>query len=1158
MVEQAVSLEDKFTRSEGRVFLTGLQALVRLPMAQIRRDRRQGLKTAGFISGYRGSPLGGYDQQLQKAKQHLAAHDIVFRPAVNEDLAATAVWGSQQLQLSPGARYDGVVGIWYGKGPGVDRSGDVLKHGNAAGSAQHGGVLCLAGDDHGAKSSSIPHQSDHAFMSALMPMLYPSSIHEFIGMGLLGIAMSRYSGCWVGMKLISDTVETTAAIDLEDEAGEFVIPADFEVPPDGLNLRWPDDRWSQDHRLQNYKGYAAIAFGRANGVDRTVFDCASPRLGVVASGKAYEDVRQALRELEIDAEAAARIGLRVYKVGMPWPIEPVKLRHFCEGLEEVLIVEERREIIENQIKQYLFNWRADVRPRIIGKFDHQDRSVLPLDRELTVGLVAEVLAERIGRLEVEPAIAERIVDKLAYFKRRSAQIAAHVPPVSRLPYFCSGCPHNTSTRVPEGSRALAGIGCHFMAQWMDRRTETFTHMGAEGVPWVGMAPFTDERHIFANLGDGTYFHSGILAIRQAVAAGVNITYKILFNDAVAMTGGQPVDGELTVPQISHQLKQEGVSKVYLLSEQPEHYRGADVAPGTEVRHRDAIDVVMQELRATPGCTAIIYDQTCAAEKRRRRKRGLMEDPSTRVFINHLVCEGCGDCSVQSNCISIEPLETPLGRKRMINQSTCNKDYSCLKGFCPSFVTIQGAKLRRRLPAESGLDFEALPAPEVRVDRARPYNIAITGVGGTGVLTIGAILGMAAHLEGKASMILDMAGLAQKGGAVLSHVRLARHPDEVTTPRIVTGGADLLIAADSVVAASKDGIALCDPDRTMGVVNTHLTPVADFVRNRSFDFREAQVLAAVRGAVRAGADFEPFSEVAEAVTGDAIATNLMMLGFAWQRGLVPLAEAAILNAIELNGVAVEANRKAFSWGRMLAHNADAVRALIKDHDSAETEPETLEPLVAHRTDFLKGYQGVRLARRYRDLVERVRAASESVDPNGALALAVARYYFKLLSYKDEYEVARLYTDGEFQRRLGEQFEGDYKLAVHLAPPLLSGLDPNSGRPRKRRFGPWTFRAFGLLAWLRFLRGTPFDPFGYSEERRAERRLIREYEALIAAILQALDRDRLEAAIALASLPDEIRGFGPVKAAAIAQAQARKAALLERFRQGPAPATTTEAA
>ena len=941
MVDEAISLEDKFTRSAGRVFLTGLQALVRLPMAQIRRDRRRGLKTAGFISGYRGSPLGGYDQQLEKAKKHLAAHDIVFRPAVNEDLAASAVWGSQQLQLSPGARYDGVVGIWYGKGPGVDRSGDVLKHANAAGSSRHGGVLCLAGDDHGAKSSSIPHQSDHAFMSALMPMLYPSSIHEFIGMGLLGIAMSRYSGCWVGMKLISDTVETTAAVDLEDEDREFVIPADFELPPDGLNLRWPDDRWSQDHRLQNYKGYAAIAFGRANGVDRTVFDCPSPRLGVVASGKAYEDVRQALRELEIDAATAARIGLRLYKVGMPWPIEPVNLRHFCEGLEEVLVVEERREIIEYQIKQYLFNWRADVRPRIIGKFDHQDRPVLPLDRELTVGLVAEVLADRISRLEVEPAIAARIEGKLAYFKRRGAQLAGYVPPVSRLPYFCSGCPHNTSTRVPEGSRALAGIGCHFMAQWMDRRTETFTHMGAEGVPWVGTAPFTDEKHVFVNLGDGTYFHSGILAIRQAVASGASITYKILFNDAVAMTGGQAVDGQLSVPQISHQLKQEGVRKVYLLSEDPERYRGADVAPGTEIRHRDAIDNVMQEVREVAGCTAIIYDQTCAAEKRRRRKRGSMEDPRIRVFINHLVCEGCGDCSVQSNCVSIEPLETPLGRKRAINQSTCNKDYSCLKGFCPSFVTIDGGRLRKRLPAGGDLDPATLPAPDVRIDLERPYNIAITGVGGTGVLTIGAILGMAAHLEGKASMILDMAGLAQKGGAVLSHVRLARHPDEVTTPRIVTGGADLLIAADSVVAASKDGIALCAPERTAGVVNTHLTPVADFVRNRSFDFREAQVLAAVRGAVRAGADFEPFSEVAEAVTGDAIATNLMMLGFAWQRGLIPLAEAAILRAIELNGVAVEANRRAFAWGRRLAARPAEVHALLGPAPSAAAEPQTLD-------------------------------------------------------------------------------------------------------------------------------------------------------------------------------------------------------------------------
>jgi indolepyruvate ferredoxin oxidoreductase len=1156
MREQTITLEDKFTRSEGRIFLTGLQALVRLPMAQIRRDRAQGLKTAGFISGYRGSPLGGYDQQLLKARQHLAAHDIVFQPGINEDLAASAVWGSQQLQLSPGARHDGVVGIWYGKGPGVDRSGDVLKHGNAAGSSKHGGVLCLAGDDHGAKSSSIPHQSDHAFMSALMPMLYPSSIHEFIELGLLGIAMSRYSGCWVGMKLISDTVETTAAVDLGGEQRQFVIPDDFELPPDGLNLRWPDDRWSQDHRLQNYKGYAAIAFGRANDVDRVVLDCPSPRLGVVASGKAYEDVRQALRELEIDAEVARRIGLRVYKVGMPWPIEPAKLRHFCEGLDEVLVVEERREIIENQIKQYLFNWRADVRPRIIGKFDHQDRPVLPLDRELTVGLVAEVLADRIGLLGTEPAIAARIEARLAWFKAQSERVAKHFAPVSRLPYFCSGCPHNTSTRVPDGSRAMAGIGCHFMAQWMDRRTGTFTHMGAEGVPWVGTAPFTDEKHVFVNLGDGTYFHSGILAIRQAVASGVNITYKILFNDAVAMTGGQPVDGQLTVPQITHQLQQEGVRKIVLLSERPETWRGADLAPGTDLRHRDAIDRVMVELRAVEGCTAIVFDQTCAAEKRRRRKRGLMEDPPTRVFINHLVCEGCGDCSVQSNCVSIEPLETPLGRKRLINQSTCNKDYSCLKGFCPSFVTIEGGRLRHRAPNAGEMDFSTLPAPEMRVGLERPYNIAITGVGGTGVLTIGAILGMAAHLEGKASMILDMAGLAQKGGAVLSHVRLARDPDEVTTPRIVTGGADLLIAADSVVAASREGVTLCAPERTVGIVNTHLTPVADFTRNRDFDFRERQVMAAVRAVLRAGADFEPFSEVALAVTGDAIATNLMMLGFAFQRGLIPLAADSILRAIELNGVATQANRAAFGWGRKLAAAPAEVHALTDAPEPAA--PKTLEQIVAHRSAFLEGYQGKRLARRYRALVERVARAGGALDPPGALALAVARCYFKLLAYKDEYEVARLYTDGEFERRLAEQFEGDFKVALHLAPPALSRLDPNTGRPRKRRFGRWMLGAFRLLARLRFLRGTALDPFGYSAERREERRLIGEYEALIEEILAGLDRERLPSAIALASLPDEIRGFGPIKAAAIEKARARQGELLEAFRRGPAPASRPEAA
>jgi len=895
-----IDLEQKYSSEQGRIFLNGTQALVRLPMVQIRRDRAAGLNTAGFISGYRGSPLGAYDVQLLSAKKYLDEYGIVFQPGVNEDLAATAVWGSQQLHLSPGAKNDGVIGIWYGKGPGVDRSGDVLKHANAAGTSKHGGVLCLAGDDHGAKSSTLPHQSDHDFMSAIIPMLYPSSIHEFIEMGLLGIAMSRYSGCWIGMKVISDTVETTAAIDLTAESRQFIIPTDFELPEDGLNLRWPDDRWSQDDRLQNYKPYAALAFARANQVDQITLDSSNARLGIVASGKAYENVRQALRELEINETTAEHLGLRVYKVRMPWPLEPEGIRQFSLGLEEVLIVEERREIIENQIKQQLFNWRTDVRPRIIGKFDHHDQHVLSLNQELTVGSVARAIADRLLNFEMDASLKQKIEAKLHWLEERNDFKKNHVAPLDRLPFYCSGCPHNTSTKVPDGSRAMAGIGCHFMVTWMDRNTETFSQMGGEGISWTGTAPFTDEKHVFANLGDGTYFHSGHLAVRQAVSSGANVTYKILYNDAVAMTGGQSVDGVLTPQQVTHQLYYEGVKPIYLLTESPQSYNQSDLADGVIVLHRDHIDPVMKELRQTTGCSAIVYVQTCAAEKRRRRKRGLLEDPPKRIIINPLVCEGCGDCSVQSNCVSIEPLETSFGRKRQINQSSCNKDYSCVNGFCPSFITVNGGELRSKAIGFSA-DLNDIPPPQSNLTLEQPYNIAITGVGGTGVLTIGALLGMAAHIEGKASMILDMSGLAQKGGSVISHVRISHDPGQVTSPRIVNGRADLLIAADSVVASSKDGISLCAPDHTKAIVNTHLMPVADFVTNRDFDFKQKLVEASIKKNVLDTDDFKNFTDIAERVIGDSIATNILMLGYALQQGYLPVSYQSILRAIEINGV-----------------------------------------------------------------------------------------------------------------------------------------------------------------------------------------------------------------------------------------------------------------
>ena len=1135
-----ISLDQKYTQGTGHVFLTGIQALVRLPMAQIRRDRAMGLNTAGFISGYRGSPLGGYDQQLFAARKHLEQYNIKFQPGVNEDLAATAVWGSQQLSLSPGAEYDGVVGIWYGKGPGVDRCGDVFRHANTAGSAKHGGVLVLAGDDHGAKSSTVPHQSDHAFISALMPYLYPSSIHEMIEMGLLGIAMSRYSGCWVGMKVITETVETTAEIDLTDEMKPFIIPSDFEMPPGGLNIRWPDDRYQQDLRLQDYKGYAAIAFARANKINRVTMDSPNARYGIMASGKSYEDIRQALRELGITEEVAAKIGLRLYKIGMPWPLEPEGVRNFAVGLEEIFIVEERREIVENQVKQELFNWRDDVRPRIVGKMDDHDKRFLTFAAELSVASLASSLTERLLRLNLNPEIAEMLRAKADWFNGRQATQMQAVAPVTRTPYFCSGCPHNTSTKVPEGSRAFAGIGCHFMALWMDRNTETYTHMGGEGVPWVGVAPFTKEKHVFANLGDGTYFHSGSLAIRQAIASGANITYKILYNDATAMTGGQHVDGELSPQQITFQLHSEGVREIYLVSENPQLYPASDIAPGVKVAHRDDLDAVMRTCRELKGTSAIVFVQTCAAEKRRRRKRGLMEDPARRVLINPAVCEGCGDCSVQSNCISVEPLETELGRKRTINQSTCNKDYSCLKGFCPSFVTIDGGKLRHRAPPDLG-SIGDLPEPTSHPAMDRPYNIAVGGVGGTGVLTIGALLGMAAHIEGKASMILDMSGLAQKGGAVLSHVRLSEHPADVTCSRIVTGTADLVLAADEVVAVSKDMVTLCESTRTVGIINSHVIPTADFILNRDFNFQTRKLNSVLETELRKESSFFDFTTPAEALLGDSIATNIMMLGYAYQRGLLPLSAKAIEQAIEVNGVAIKMNTQAFRLGRLAAADPARFKEMMKDHDGvvpAKTLDEmTLDEIIVHRTGLLTDYQSSRFAKRYRKLVDQVRDAATRGGYGDALPRAVAINYAKLLAYKDEYEVARLYTDGRFEKLMRDQFEREFKFNFNLAPPILaSGVDA-LGRPKKRAFGPWMMSVFRVLAKFRFLRGTPLDVFGYNADRKMERELIADYEKDVATVLDLLSQATHDTAVEILSLPDRIRGYGPVKEKAVKEARAR---------------------
>ena len=1149
MALATVTLDDKYALEQGQVYLTGTQALVRLPMMQRQRDAAAGLNTACFVSGYRGSPLGGLDQALWSAHPILERNHIRFQPAINEELGATSVWGSQQVGLFSRAKFDGVFALWYGKGPGVDRSGDALKHGNAAGSAAHGGVLLLAGDDHTCKSSTLPHQSEYAFMDAAIPVLNPSGVQEILDLGLYGWAMSRYSGCWIAFKTIAETVDSSASVEVGPERISLAMPEDFEMPLGGLNIRWPDQPLEQEYRLHKYKLYAALAFARANRLDRIVIDSPRPRFGIVTTGKSYLDVRQALDDLGIDEAHAAEIGFRLYKVAMSWPLEREGMRDFAEGLEEILVVEEKRAVIENQFKEQLYNWREDVRPRVIGKFDENRNWILPSNGELTPAQIARVIAQRIARFHTSPKIDER----LAFLEAKERQLqSGTVVPFSRTPYFCSGCPHNTSTKVPEGSRALAGIGCHYLAQFMDRSTATFTQMGGEGTPWIGQAPFTETQHIFANLGDGTYTHSGVLAIRAAVAAKVNITYKLLFNDAVAMTGGQPIDGGLTVPVLTRQLAAEGVQRIVVVTDEPDKYPpGVDFAAGVTVRHRDELDGVQRELRDISGVTAIVYDQTCAAEKRRRRKRGRFPDPAKRVFINDLVCEGCGDCSKTSNCLSVVPLETEFGRKRAIDQSSCNKDYSCVEGFCPSFVTVHGGALKKRKAGDLGE--EALPPLSEPAPPAldEPYGILITGVGGTGVVTIGALLGMAAHLEQKGCTVLDMTGLAQKGGAVYSHVRIASRRDEIHAARIAAGGARLLLGCDLVVSASADAMAKLQPGKARAIVNSHETITGDFTRDPDLVFPSRLLKRSIADA--AGVDNTEFLDATRLTTGlfgDSIASNLFLLGFAYQRGLVPLSAGAIDRAIALNAVAVDFNQSAFRWGRRAAVDP----ALVEAHaipaaalPESQRLSESLDEAIERRVAFLTEYQNAGYASRYSALVRRVREAEAAgVVGRTDLTRAVATALFKLMAYKDEYEVARLYTETDFLNRLADRFEGPYELHFHLAPPIMGDRDPQTGHLRKRSFGPWMLSVFRLLAKLRRLRGTSLDIFGRSEERKAERRLIREYEVVIEEILNHLAPVNHTAAVDLAALPLEIRGFGHVKQANLVRAKAKEALLLSRFR------------
>jgi indolepyruvate ferredoxin oxidoreductase len=1143
MKRETFKLDDRYLKETGIVFISGIQALARLPLEQRRLDDDAGLNTGGFISGYRGSPLGGLDKELWRQHELLEAQHVVFEPGLNEELAATAVWGSQQVGLFPGAKHDGVFGLWYAKAPGLDRACDALRHGNSAGTSPNGGVLVVVGDDHGCKSSTLPSHSEYAFMDLGMPILNPADVQDVLDFGVFGWALSRFTGSWVGLIALADTMDSAATVNVGADRHRFVEP----LAPADVHIRLEDDSLEQEARTGE-KHTRAVAFARANGINRVFGHTGAgasgkARLGIVTAGKAYLDVRQALAESGLIGEQALEDeGIAILKFGMTWPLDELAVREFAQRVDTLLVVEEKRGFIEDQLKTLLYG-RPDA-PSILGKFDAQGRSLLPAAGELNTAQVTAAIHAIVpltprpgaGDYRGELAAQQCLLSSVTESAKRA-----------RVPLFCAGCPHNRSTRVPEGSRASAGIGCHYMAVWMDRATDTVTQMGGEGANWIGQAPFTDESHIFVNLGDGTYFHSGLLAIRAAVSAGVNITYKILFNDVAAMTGAQPIDGSLSVADLVAQLRAEGIDRIEVVSVDPQRHSGLTVP----VHPREELDAVQRMLREVSGCTVLIYEQTCATELRRRRKRGEAEDPNVRVVINDAVCEGCGDCSVASSCVAVEPLETEFGTKRAINQTSCNKDLSCIDGFCPSFVQIEGAALKRNSGID--MDLDALRAGLAEPEIAATGNILITGVGGTGIVTLSALLGTAAHLDGKAVSTLDMTGLAQKGGAVFGHVRIAANSAELHTPRIAPARADLLLACDLVTASSREALELASPDRTLCVVNTHVAPTSDFVLRQQSDVQGWQRLRRLARLSKQVARVDANART-EMLLGDATSANVFMLGYAFQQGGVPLSLGAIEAAIEINGAAVAANLAAFNYGRLAAARPEELPDAVAPSTEAMQPKRSATPaeLIEERLEYLTKYQNRTYADRYAALLARITAAEQRARPGSrALTQAIAQSYFKLLAYKDEYEVARLYSDGAFQRKLEAQFETGGRIKVYLAPPLISRLDPNTGRPRKRAFGGWVLKLFRVLAKAKGLRGHWFDPFGWTDERRQERWQIEHFKKIVDELLNSLDRQNLAIAVDIATLPVEVRGFGPVKAAALERMLVREEELLERYREPPAP-------
>ena len=1120
-------LSDRFDLTCPNVLLNGTQALVRLVLEQASRDSAAGLNTAGYVTGYRGSPLGALDMQMERAGTLLKAANIRFSPAINEDLAATALWGAQQAELRGEGLHDGVFGLWYGKGPGVDRSGDALRHANMAGTSRFGGVLMALGDDHTGESSTTLHQSEFALVDARIPVLSPAGVQEILDFGILGFALSRFSGNWVGLKCIKETVESTAVVNGRPDRLTVGVP-EFDMPEGGLNIRLVDTPRDQEARVIDHRVRAAEAFWRANRIDRRVLGSPGARIGFVSAGKSWLDLTHALELLGIGRAEAEEINLTTFKVGMVWPLEPKGLREWAEGLDLIVVIEEKRKLLEIQIRDIVSAIPGG--PRVLGRRDGRGvelfASKYALDPVTIAGGIADTLAAE-GRLP------ERVAAGLESLRRTPADANAGDLAV-RLPYFCSGCPHNTSTRIPEGSRAYAGIGCHYMVQWMNRDTVGFTHMGGEGANWIGEAPFSSREHVFQNIGDGTYNHSGIMAIRAAVAANVNITYKILFNDAVAMTGGQGNDGGLTAGRVAHELAAMGIGSIALVYDDKEVVDFASFPSGIERHERSELDSVQRRFRTVRGVSAIIYLQTCAAEKRRRRKRGTFPEIDTRIFINTDVCEGCGDCGIQSNCISLIPVDTEFGTKRAVDQSSCNMDLSCIKGFCPSFVSVKGAQPRPRDAVE--FTTSDMPEPDLPgIDGT--YNVIITGIGGTGVVTLGAVLTMAAFLDSKGAAMIEMAGLAQKGGAVCIHCRIAERPEDISAIRVSVGEADCIVGGDLVVAAGSDILATARRGRTGASVNGHETITGEFTRNPEFRIpggKLRQRIAAVCGEDRS--DVLDAFALAERVLGDSIFSNMIVLGHAWQKGRLPLTAGSLMKAIELNGAAVERNRAALELGRWAALHPEEAATLLKQVGPvAQKGGADAEAL---RERHLVEHTGEGLARRWRRLFERF------TDPE--LREAVAEGHHKLLAVKDEYEIARLHLATEARAR--EEFGGDFRLTFHLAPPLLSRTGAD-GRPEKREFGPWVLKLFRILAGMKRLRGTILDPFRFSRDRVMQAEFLKTYERDMEEVLERLNDSNRHAAIELARLPLAVKGYGPVWEENHATAMRRRDDILAELRSGP---------